>query len=536
MNKLLTLRIFLPLLLAIALVGGIYIGLSIARENLTKGGTQQEINKYGHIVKMVESDYVDSVDIQTLIDESLVHMLDVLDPHTVYVPIKKAAMSDASLEAGFEGIGVMFSILDDTLFVEHPIEGGPSRKAGIQAGDKVVAVDGEPFVGVSLNEAFHKLRGKSGSKVSLTIQRWGDQELRNFTIFRGKVATPSIDYYYMLDQETGYIKITKFGEHTYTQFHKVLAVLNKRGMEQLVIDLRDNSGGYMHDASEIINEFLGESKMIVYTLGKNQDYNEEIASTPSGIFKEGAIVVLVNENSASASEIVAGALQDNDRALIVGRRTYGKGLVQRPYKLKDGSSIRITIARYYTPSGRCIQKSYESKLDYRNDYFNRISSGELFSQDSIHVIDSLKFKTTSGRIVYGGGGIIPDVFVPADSSNFIDYYINCHKRKVPLLFAVNYMNEHKFLKKKYGLNALINNFTWSPQFDDDFQKIAHQLGVLDNPSQYAQTKDLLKKDIKNIIARELYGMNGYYRSMHAQDDELQVGMASFKQAMAFLVQ
>ena len=533
MNRSVTINVFLPLLFALVLVGGIMIGLSITNENLTKEGTQEEINKYGHIMKLVESNYVDSIDVQQLVDESLLHMLDVLDPHTVYVPIKNAAMSDASLESGFEGVGVLFSILSDTLFVEYPIEGGPSRKAGIKTGDKVIAVDGEPFLGVSLNDAFHKLRGESGSKVVLTIKRWGYKNPFDLTISRGRVATPSIDYYYMLSPTIGFIKITKFGLHTYTQFHKVLNILKKRGMKRLVIDLRDNSGGYMNDASEIINEFLEESQLIVYTHGKNEEYNEELRATSDGDFKTQAVVVLVNENSASASEIVAGALQDNDRALIVGRRTFGKGLVQRPYKLKDGSTIRITISRYFTPSGRCIQKSYASKIDYRNDYFDRIESGELFFKDSIHVIDSLKFKTLSGRVVYGGGGIIPDVFVPMDSSNFIDYYIQCHRKKVPLLFAIDYIYKHPELRKEQSLKAFIQEFKWSKSLDTDFCALAYQLGVKSNKTQFEQTKELLKADVRIYITRELFGMDGYYQSLHSGDIELKVGLESFENETVF---
>lgn len=527
MKNNLTLNVFLPLLLLVSLVVGMLIGFSITHQGLTKGKTQQDINKYGHIVKLLETDYVDSVDVQELVDESLVHMLDVLDPHTTYVPIKNRAISDAALEAGFEGIGVFFSVLDDTLFVEFPMEGGPSRKAGIKSGDKVIAVNGDPFVHVSLNEAFHKLRGESGSKVVLTVLRWGETKPFVIEIVRGKVATPSVDFYYMLSKTQGYIKISKFGLHTATQFRKVLGLLKKKGMSELVIDLRDNSGGYMNDASEIIDEFLDENQLIVYTQGKKDAYNEEYRATAGGEFKNKEVIVLVNENSASASEIVAGALQDNDRALIVGRRTFGKGLVQRPYRLKDGSTIRITIARYYTPSGRCIQKSYSSKIAYRNDYFSRISSGEFFVKDSVQVIDSLKFKTSSGRIVYGGGGIIPDVFVPADSSNFINYYVECHRRKVPLLFAISYIKRHKEEFENVDLQRFINEFHYVLSFESDFQELAVHLGVKSNRLHFSQTKQLLKSDVKKYIARELYGMNGYYRCLHASDSELLVARASF---------
>lgn len=519
-KKSVTLKVFLPLLLLLFLVIGMFIGLSISNKNLTKGNTQQQINKYGHIIKLIESNYVDSVDVQQLVDESLAHMLGELDPHTSYVSIKNRAINDAALEAGFEGIGVFFSVLDDTLFVEYPIEGGPSRKAGLKSGDKVIAVDGQPFEGVVLNDAFHKLRGESGSKVILTIFRRGIAAPFDLGIYRAKVATPSIDFYYMLSKTQGYIKISKFGLHTATQFHNVLNLLKKKGMKELVIDLRDNSGGYMNDASEIIDEFLDDSEMIVYTRGKKELFNEEFRATATGDFKTQPVVVLVNENSASASEIVAGALQDNDRAHIIGRRTFGKGLVQRPYRLKDGSTIRITIARYFTPSGRCIQKSYESAQNYRNDYFLRVGSGELFVKDSIQVIDSLKFKTLSGRIVYGGGGIIPDVFVPADSSNFIDYYIQSHRRKVPLLYAVCCLRKEEDILKRMTLEHFIESYQFDGSFDLEFQDLGINLGVPKNSQQFKDTKKLLQSDVKNLLARELFGMNGYYRCLHATNTEL----------------
>tara|TARA_B100000809_G_scaffold261498_1_gene310535 strand:- start:1598 stop:3208 length:1611 start_codon:yes stop_codon:yes gene_type:complete len=534
MKELPFLKLFLPILLALMLVCGIVIGSSITNQNISKEGTQQEINKYGHIIKLIECNYVDSVNVKNLVEQSLVHMLDVLDPHTVYIPTKNSAISNSSLEASFEGIGVLFSVLNDTLFVEYPIEGGPSRKAGIKSGDKVIGVDGKPFVGITLNDAFNKLRGESGSRVVLTVKRWQKKTPIDLTITRGPVATPSIEFYYMLSKTTGYIKITKFGLHTYTQFRKVLNTLKKKGMKKLVVDLRDNPGGYMNDASEIINEFLEESALIVYTRGKNELYDEEFLATSEGIFKKQPVVLLVNENSASASEIVAGALQDNDRAVIVGRRTFGKGLVQRPYKLKDGSTIRITVSRYYTPSGRCIQKSYESKRDYQNDYFKRIESGELFYQDSIQVIDSLKFKTKAGRVVYGGGGIIPDVFVSADSSNFINYYIQCHQKKTPLHFAINYILHHPELTKKKSIKAFVTNFVWSKNFDKQFTGLAVELGVAKNQVQYKQCKALLKKDVKNYIARELFGVAGYYQSLHATDQELQIGLSSFNKVNSFI--
>ncbi len=523
MSKKIQLSIFLPLFFSLVLVGGIFIGFSISNENLLKKGTQEEINKYGHIVKLIEANYVDSVDVGHLIDESLGQLLGVLDPHSHYVPSQNTAVSDASLEASFEGIGVLFSILNDTLFVEYPIEGGPSRKAGIKTGDKVIAVNGENFVGVSLNEAFHKIRGESGSKVQLTVKRWAIKTPVTIEVSRARVATPSIDVYYMLSKTIGFIKISRFGLHTSRQFHKVIGVLKKRGMKKLVVDLRDNSGGYMNDASEIINEFLEKGQLIVYTQGKNSKYNKEIKATIEGSFKKQPVVLLVNENSASASEIVAGALQDNDRALIVGRRTFGKGLVQRPYELKDGSTIRVTISRYYTPSGRCIQKSYASKNAYKNDYFERIASGELFYRDSIKVIDSLKFKTNSGRSVYGGGGIIPDVFIPADSSNFIHYYAQCHRKKALLLYAIDYIYHHPKLKKQ-SLTVFMKTFKWTKEFERSFKEIAKLVGVKNNNLQFKHTKNLLQTDIKNYIARELFGMDGYYRCIHATDKELQAGV------------
>jgi len=535
MKEFLSVKILLPILLSLILVSGILIGLGIANSSFSKTETQEEINKYGHIVKLLEGNYVDSVDTRELVDKSITEMVKLLDPHTSYVSIKNAAISESGLEASFEGIGVLFSILNDTLFVEYPIEQGPAQIAGIKTGDKVIAIDGNPFVGVSLNDAFHKLRGESGSEVTLTIKRRTKETFVDIVISRGHVATPSIDYYDMLSETTGYIKISKFGLHTYRQFHQILNILKKKGMNKLVIDLRDNSGGYMNDASDIINEFLRESALIVFTRGNNIEYNEEVRATSEGDFLTQPVVVLVNENSASASEIVAGALQDNDRATIIGRRTYGKGLVQRPYKLQDGSSIRITISRYYTPSGRCIQKSYASKGTYQNDYFERITSGELFNQDSIKVIDSLKFKTISGRTVYGGGGIMPDIFVPVDSSNFISYYIKCHQQKLPLLFALDYIAHHPELNKKGTLKAFLDEFKWLDDFDKPFQELAERSGVNRNKIQFEQTKELLKTNVKSYVVRELYGIEAYHQALHISDRELQVGLESFKNSDAFIL-
>jgi len=402
--------------MAITLAGGVFIGATMfggrTSSSVTKG-----VTKFREILNYVDKDYVDTVNTDDLVDYSIEKMLEKLDPHTTYIPSKDLEMARTQLESDFDGIGIEFNIFKDTVYVIAPFNGGPAETAGLRAGDKIVSVNGQPMVGTDLENSsvFTKLRGPRGTKVRVGVVRKGTGQSLEFTITRNRIPQYSIDAAYMVDNTTGYIKVNRFASNTYDEFKKSLSQLKRQGMQQLVLDLRGNPGGYMDRATNMADEFLSGDKLIVYTDGKEARYDQKIKAFQPGIFEKGALVVLIDEGSASASEIVAGALQDNDRALIVGRRSFGKGLVQAPIPLDDGSELRLTISRYYTPSGRSIQKPYthDGKEDYGKDVMKRYEHGEFFNADSIKFDPKLKYYTSKRRVVYGGGGIIPTTSCPS---------------------------------------------------------------------------------------------------------------------------
>ena len=404
------------------------------------------IYKVAKLIDIIEQLYVDSVNSPELVDAAIKAMLEKLDPHSAYIPAASVDAVEAPLKGNFEGVGVRFQILNDTLLVVQAIPGGPSAKVGVSAGDQVIKIDEELVAGVGLqNSGVRKrLLGKKGTKVVMTIRRGGEDELIEFEVIRDKIPIHSVDAAYMIDEEIGYIKLNAFAKTTQAEIQKALSKLKLQGMESLILDLQNNGGGYLDQAFKLADEFLPKKKMIVYTEGRSYP-KKDFLSTYRGMFQKGKLVVLVNESTASASEIVSGAVQDWDRGAIVGRRTFGKGLVQRPIPLTDGSKVRITTQRYYTPSGRCIQKSYEGGTTaYRKEKYERYLNGESFSKDSIKIPDSLVFNTlVTGREVYAGGGIIPDVFVPVDTTGTSPYFLSLVRKGIMNRFALEYVNKNR---------------------------------------------------------------------------------------------
>ncbi|MFZ9504430.1 MAG: S41 family peptidase, partial [Cyclobacteriaceae bacterium] len=407
-------KIALPLVLALGIAAGMLIGVNLKSSGTWSGGNATQ--KLREVIGLIERNYVDETVPDDLVDDAIEHLLGKLDPHSVYIPASDREAANEDLRGNYEGIGIEFNIFRDTLTVVTPLSGGPSENAGLLSGDKIIQVDDKNIAGIGLTnaEVYKLLKGPSGTEVNLKVLR--RKEEISYSIQRAKIPQFSVDASYMIDKETGYIKINRFASTTYQEFYDALYELKSKGMKKLILDLQGNPGGYMDEATELADEFLSEGKKIVYTKGQNGHYAQNVDATASGFFEKGELIVLINEGSASASEILAGALQDNDRALLVGRRTFGKGLVHNPFNLKDGSELRLTISRYYTPSGRSIQKPYGEDFAYAEDLDNRFKRGEFFHADSIKFNDSLRYKTVGGRSVYGGGGIMPDYFVPLDTT------------------------------------------------------------------------------------------------------------------------
>ena len=415
---------FVPLLLALAVIAGIGLGTFYA--NHFSGNRLSIINtgsnKLNYLLQIIDNNYVDTVNVNELVEDAMPQILSELDPHSSYISANDAEASVEDLRGSFSGIGVRFTVQKDTVNVMNVIKGGPSEKVGILAGDRIVAADDSSLVGMVNSDIMKRLRGPKDSTVKLTIHRHGHKQPLTFSVVRGDVPVESVDSYFMLNENTGYISIESFGENTYPEMLVALAQLNVQGMKNLVIDLRGNRGGYMQTAIQMVNEFLPANQLVVYTEGR-KSRREEYRTDGHGAFQQLPLIVLVDEGSASASEIFAGAIQDNDRGTIIGRRSFGKGLVQQPIEFKDGSIVRLTIARYYTPSGRCIQKPYEKGKgeEYENDLMARYERGEFFSEDSIHQ-SGPEYKTRIGRTVFGGGGIMPDIFIPEDTTLYTSYY------------------------------------------------------------------------------------------------------------------
>lgn len=471
--------------------------------------------------------YVDEVNEEELVEKAIISMLEELDPHSTYTNAEEARKMNEPLEGEFEGIGIQFQMMEDTLLVMQPVSGGPSEKVGILAGDRITAVEDTLIAGVKMSteEIMSRLRGPKGSVVKLTIIRRDIDEPLTFDVKRDKIPIYSLDASYMITATTGYIRLNKFGANTIEEFQAALSKLQGQGMKDLILDLQGNGGGYLNAAIDLANEFLPQKSLIVYTEGKASKRSEFVAKG-NGNFLKGKLVVLVDEYSASASEIVSGAIQDWDRGTIVGRRTFGKGLVQRPIGLPDGSMIRLTIARYYTPSGRCIQKPYEKgeEEDYDNDLAKRLEHGELMHADSIHLPDSLMFKTKRlGRTVYGGGGIMPDYFVPIDTTRYSDYHRDLVAKGVVIKTTLSYIEQHrKELTKSYrNFNEFNRKFEVSDELLNSLRTEGESSGVTFNEQEYNLSLPLIKTQLKALIARDLWEMSEYYQVMNQTDNVVQ---------------
>ncbi|MGL4853260.1 MAG: S41 family peptidase [Phocaeicola sp.] len=459
--------------------------------------------------------YVDQVNEKELVENAIVGMLKELDPHSVYSNAEEVKKMNEPLQGNFEGIGVQFNISEDTLLVIQPVSGGPSEKIGILAGDRIIAVNDTIIAGVKMSteDIMRRLRGPKNTKVTLKVVRRDVDEPLLFTVKRDKIPVYSLDAHYMLNPHIGYIRINRFGATTYSEFQRAMAELLAQGMVDLVLDLQGNGGGYLNASIDLANEFLGKKELIVYTEGRRNPRSEFFAKGDGG-FQKGKLIVLVDEYSASASEIVSGAVQDWDRGLVVGRRTFGKGLVQRPVDLPDGSMIRLTIARYYTPAGRCIQKPYESIEEYNRDLIERYNKGEMMSADSIHFPDSLKYTTHKlERTVYGGGGIMPDYFVPVDTTYYSTYYRQLSFRGVLLKVHHKQIDTHrKEWKDKYSdFSDFLRNFEVTEEALKQTVDFATEMKIEYSELDFERSLPLLKLQLKGLIARDLWDMNEYYQ-------------------------
>lgn len=507
----------LGLFLAIFLIGPVY--------TQAQNEVQENQVKFARLLRLVDGYYVDSADVNDLTEKAIVHLLEELDPHSTYISKEEVDKMNEPLKGNFEGIGISFNIYKDTLMVTTVIAEGPSEKVGLLAGDRIIEVDGKNIAGIGLknSDVFDLLRGEKGSKVDLSIARKGESNPLEFTIERDKIPIYSLDASYMLDESTGYIKLNKFSATTTDEFLSAMSDLKQEGIQNLVLDLRNNGGGYLKSAIELADQFLTDDQLIVYTDGTN-DPKRDYKATAKGSFEDGKVVVLVNEGSASASEIVSGAVQDWDRGVIIGRRSFGKGLVQKPFFLNDGSMIRLTTAHYYTPSGRCIQKPYEEGIsEYRKDYANRISNGEMFNADSIHFDDELKHKTlVNGRNVYGGGGVMPDIFVPMDTSSHYAYINNLRRKRVTYNFVLDYVDLHREdMAKQYpDFDRFNDKFEITEENIEQIVAIGIEEGIEKDEESLSYLKDELKRELKALIARDVYSRNDMYKILNEDDDAI----------------
>ena len=492
---------FIPIIIAVSIIAGIIIGIyytnrfSDGKSNVINASS----NKLNALLRIIDDQYVDTVNMADLIEEAMPQILGELDPHSSYIPAKDMEEMTADLRGSFSGIGIQFTIQQDTIHINNVIAGGPSEKVGLMGGDRIVEIDDSAFVGkiVTNNEAMKRLKGPKGSEVKLGIFRHGEKEILHFTIIRGDIPVKSVDAAYMLNEKFGYIKINKFGETTYPEMLISLAKLHQESCKGIVIDLRGNTGGYMGAAVQMVNEFLPKGQLIVYTEGRKAA-RENYFSNGTGSSQDMPVIVLVDEGSASASEIFAGAIQDNDRGTIIGRRSFGKGLVQQPIEFNDGSSIRLTIARYHTPSGRCIQKPYTKGKDenYEMDILTRYEHGEFFSQDSIKQDESHIYYTSLGRPVYGGGGIMPDIFVPQDTIGITSYYSMAVNRGLILQFSFQYTDQNRQALQKYDRS-------------ESMLKYLKKQNILEKFANFAESKGLKRRNILMYKSQELFERNLY---------------------------
>ena len=491
-----------------------------------QGISQLQQRKLTNALAAISNLYVDTINDKKLIESTIESVLKALDPHSSYIPREEIERVNEPLVGSFFGIGIQFQQMEDSILVIQTVAGCPAEKVGVLPGDRIVYIDNELVAGVKIktSDVYKRLRGPKGTEVTIKVRRGSKPELMEFKIIRDKIPVYSVDATYMIGKDIGYIKINQFGSSTVQEFEKAFATLQKKGMKSLIVSLQGNGGGYLNAAKMLADEFLSKNKLIVYTQGLNQPKNVETA-TASGVFETGKLIFLVDEYSASASEIVSGALQDWDRAIIVGRRTVGKGLVQNQFPLIDGSMMRLTIARYYTPTGRCIQKSYKGGYDkYERDLMDRYKKGEFLHPDSIHFPDSLKYQTLNlKRTVYGGGGIMPDIFVPLDTTKYTSLHRRLVAQGIVNKISLQYIDKNRDeLKKKYSsFDKFRKEFTVDETFLNQLTNAAEKEKIKVDSAQYAISKPLIKLQLKALVARDLWEMNEYYQIMDADNESLQ---------------
>ena len=528
---------YMPLIMALCVVFGIFIGTFYAnhftgnRLSIINSGS----NKLNNLLHIIDAQYVDTVDVNDLVEKAVPQILSELDPHSVYIAAKDVQIANDDLRGSFSGVGIEFTIRQDTLHVQQVIGNGPAEKAGVIAGDKIVMVDDKPFTGKTLtNEvAIHTLKGPKDTKVKLGVMRYGEKKVRNIVVTRGEIPTKSVTAVYMLDDKTGYIRIKNFGENTYPELLIALAKLSQEHLENLTIDLRGNTGGYLQSAVQIANEFLPKNKLIVYTEGRKSP-RQEFRSDGRGSYQHIPLVVLIDEGSASASEILAGAIQDNDRGTIIGRRSFGKGLVQQPISFNDQSMIRLTIARYYSPSGRCIQKPYVAgdNKDYEEDLLMRYQHGEFFSQDSIKH-KGKEYHTANGRPVYGGGGITPDIFVAEDTTDVTSYYKQASMSGLIIQYAFVYVDENRKKLGEYDTMEELANYLKRQNMVDKFATYAEQNGLKRRNLMIQRSHKLLERFILSRIIYNMQNEQAWMEYLNSDDPAILETLKLFREDKAF---
>lgn len=530
----------MPLVMALCVVIGIMIGTFYAnhfsgnRLNIINSGS----SRLSNLLHIIDDQYVDSVNIDSLVEKAIPQILAELDPHSVYISAKDVQLATDDLKGSFSGVGIEFIIRDDTIRVQNVIKDGPANRAGLLAGDKIVSINGKPFVGkiVTNEEAMHRLKGPKDSKVQIGVKRFGEKGVKVFTVTRGDISVKSISACYMINDTTGYIRVKSFGERTYAEMLSALQTLNIEGADHLIIDLRDNGGGILEAAVQMANEFLPKNRLIVYTQGRKSP-RAEYRSNGKGSYQHIPMVVLINEGTASAAEIFAGAMQDNDRATIVGRRSFGKGLVQQQIQFPDGSMIRLTVARYYTPSGRCIQKPFKpgDNADYENDLLARYRHGEFFSQDSIKHVGPA-YHTHNGRTVYGGGGITPDIFVPEDTSHVTSYYKEAAMSGLILQYAFNYTDQHRPILSKFTEMMPLANYLDRQNLVNDFANYAARYGLRRRNLMIMRSHTLLQNYIDSRIIYNILDEQAWIEYLNLSDETVKAALNVFKNHTKYLAQ
>ena len=528
----------MPLVMALCVVVGIMIGTFYAnhfsgnRLNIINSGS----SRLSNLLHIIDDQYVDSVNIDSLVEKAIPQILAELDPHSVYISAKDVQLATDDLKGSFSGVGIEFIIRDDTIRVQNVIKDGPANRAGLLAGDKIVSINGKPFIGkiVTNEEAMHRLKGPKDSKVLIGVKRFGEKGVKVFTVTRGDISVKSISACYMINDTTGYIRVKSFGERTYAEMLSALQTLNIEGADHLIIDLRDNGGGILEAAVQMANEFLPKNRLIVYTQGRKSP-RAEYRSNGKGSYQHIPMVVLINEGTASAAEIFAGAMQDNDRATIVGRRSFGKGLVQQQIQFPDGSMIRLTVARYYTPSGRCIQKPFKpgDNADYENDLLARYRHGEFFSQDSIKHVGPA-YHTHNGRTVYGGGGITPDIFVPEDTSHVTSYYKEAAMSGLILQYAFNYTDQHRPILSKFTEMMPLANYLDRQNLVNDFANYAARYGLRRRNLMIMRSHSLLQNYIDSRIIYNILDEQAWIEYLNLSDETVKAALDVFKNHTKYL--